>query len=216
MKTSKRFYLLMVAVFVITTVFFSSCSKDDEETPKKPDTAVDTPVTPPAPSGDTDEPEPSTPAGTGLGQGVKERIEIYLEGDAEKWTVGGDFTGFTGDANMWVYPDDYICNQSGDNITLLDMGVDVFGKVNYPFIVSLKDKGTLYLSFYMSIINHDDWATAGDVTLTVKGYTGDVETNSYTRTFTPYETLTLLFYANRKIVDNKQSIFNELTGEITR
>lgn len=84
MKTSKRFYLLMASVFVITIVFFSSYSKDDEETPKKPDTAVDTPVTPPAPSGDTDEPEPSTPAGTGLGQGVKERIEIYLEGNLEK------------------------------------------------------------------------------------------------------------------------------------
>lgn len=204
MKTSKLFYLLMASVFVITTVFFSSCSKDDDENPKKPNTSVDTPVIPPAPSG------------TGLGQGVKERIEIYLEGDAEKWTIGGDFTGFTGDTNMWVSPDDYICNQSGDNITLLDTGVDVFGKVNYPFIVSLKDKGTLYLSFYMSIIDHDDWATAGDVTLTVKGYTGDVETNSYTRTFKPYETLTLLFYANKKIVDNKQSIFNELTGEITR
>ena len=216
MKTSKRFYLLMASVFVITTVFFSSCSKDDEETPKKPDTAVDTPVTPPAPSGDTDEPEPSTPAGTGLGQGVKERIEIYLEGNLEKWYVGGNITGFTGDENLYVSTDDYICNQSGEDIKLLDIGVDFWGKVNFPFIVSLKDKGSLFLSFYMSIIDHDDWATAGDVTLTVKGYTGDVETNSYTRTFKPYETLTLLFYANRKIVDNKQSIFNELTGEITR
>lgn len=216
MKTSKRFYLLMASVFVITTVFFSSCSKDDEETPKKPDTAVDTPVTPPAPSGDTDEPEPSTPAGTGLGQGVKERIEIYLEGNLEKWYVGGNITGFTGDKNLYVSTDDYICNQSGEDIKLLDIGVDFWGKVNFPFIVSLKDKGSLFLSFYMTVSSVSDRTVAGNLTLTVKGYTGDVETNSYTRTFTPYETLTLLFYANRKIVDNKQSILNELTGEIIR
>ena len=209
MKTSKRFYLLMASVFVITTVFFSSCSKDDEETPKKPDTAVDTPVTPPAPSGDTDEPEPSTPAGTGLGQGVKERIEIYLEGNLEKWYVGGNITGFTGDENLYVSTDDYICNQSGEDIKLVDIGVDFWGKVNFPFIVSLKDKGSLFLSFYMTVSSVSDRTVAGNLTLTVKGYTSDVETNSYTRTFTPYETLSLMFYANKKLGYDKENIITE-------
>lgn len=216
MKTSKWFYLLMATVFVITTVFFSSCSKDDEETPKKPDTAVDTPVTPPAPSGDTDEPAPSTPERAELGQGMMERIEIYLEGNTDKWDVGGMFTGFTGDVNLWVPQDDYICNQSGKDIKLVDMGVDFLGEVKFPFIVSLKGKGSLFLNFYMTVRDYDDRPTAGNVILTVKGYTGDVETNSYTRNFTSYETLTLMFYANKLLGYDKQEILNDLTGEITR
>ena len=207
MKTSKWFYLLMATVFVITTVFFASCSKDDDENPKKPDTSVDTPVTPPAPSGDTDEPAPSTPSTAKFGQGMKERIEIYLEGNLDKWYVGGNITGSTG--GKFVSTDDYICNQSGEDIKLLDIGVDFWGNVNYPFIVSLKDKGSLFLNFYMTVSSVSDRATAENLTLTVKGYSGDVETNSYTRTFTPYEELTLIFYANKLLGYDKENIITE-------
>lgn len=208
MKTSKLFYLLMASVFVITTVFFSSCSKDDEETPKKPDTAVDTPVTPPAPSGDTDEPEPSTPAEAVIGSGVKERIEIYLEGNMEKWSIGGDITGFSGDDNYYVSGDEYVHNQSSECIRVNYGGLGFDEGINYPLIVSLKNKGTLFLSFGMIVGYDSDREVAGDITLTVKGYTGDVETNSYTRTFKPTETLSLMFYANKIYGKNKPTILD--------
>lgn len=126
------------------------------------------------------------------GASGKQRIEITVAGNTSRWLIGGPIFGYTdlpypsmSDKNCNI-----TCNRLGtDYINKYDQVIEVVAGAGfnptYPIVVEMEGDSKLFLAFTLMANNHfdSDGATANDITITLKGYRGNKQTNSLQRTF---------------------------------
>lgn len=126
------------------------------------------------------------------GASGKQRIELTITGNTSNWLIGGPIFGYNDYpyATMSDKSCTISCNRMGeDYINKYDQVIEVFAgygfNPSYPIVVEMEGDSKLLLSFTLMGNNHfeEDGATTSGITVTLKGYRGNKQTNSLQRTF---------------------------------
>lgn len=126
------------------------------------------------------------------GASGKQRIELIITGNTSNWLIGGPIFGYNDYpyATMSDKSCTISCNRMGeDYINKYDQVIEVFAgygfNPTYPIVVEMEGDSKLLLSFTLMGNNHfeEDGATTSGITVTLKGYRGNKQTNFLQRTF---------------------------------
>ena len=132
-----------------------------------------------------------------------QRMELTVEGNNSAWIINGEWFGYTDVAeDSHADPNcTFTCNNTGMGIDMLSnkmyASLGTGHRYTYPLTVEMKGDAKMYLN--LQLLKNTPYEAPGEnvIKVTLKGFKGDKQTNSFQKTFTSSGIYSIGFHADK-------------------